>query len=318
MYCPSCGRELKDGSRFCGYCGAKVEEAGQTGQTGQAAPAAQTAPVTSQQPPMAQPAPAPHTPGPLGAAWHDITSSQGWIKRVLLLMAMKCVPVLGTYVVGYNLQWGAAAARGDASPLPRGTFTARTFLMGLFSSVISLFFMLAGSVLWVLNLIPLLGWIAVFVINLFVSAFCSLTLVRMALFDSLREAGELSEIWRTFKGRAGSLVAAACLPGIIVTVAFAVVMVLLVFIMAASLYGGFVQYGMYGSFGLASMIGSVFAIFGSGVILFVLVYIFFSGLTEMWALRAVGHWIAANAPEWPAAAAARADAVDSSPSADAR
>ncbi len=66
--------------------------------------------------------------GCLGAAWHDITSSPGWVKRVLLLMVMNCVPVLNFFAKGYNLQWGAQAARGE-----RHHFVARMGQAGSFA-----------------------------------------------------------------------------------------------------------------------------------------------------------------------------------------
>ncbi len=85
--------------------------------------------------------------GCLGAAWHDITSSPGWVKRVLLLMVMNCVPVLNFFAKGYNLQWGAQAARGDVQPLPRGVFGKKTFLAGVLFAVINLLGGIASAVL---------------------------------------------------------------------------------------------------------------------------------------------------------------------------
>lgn len=266
----------------------------------------------SQTPHQGQPS-VPAQRGCLGAAFHDITTSPGWVKRVLLLMVMKCVPVLSFYASGYNVQWGAQAARGDNSPLPRGTFDKKTFLTGLFMVLLTTLLNIANVWMLALNFIPFVGFVLVFVINLFAGAFYSLAVMRMALYKALGQAFELSEIFRAYKKRIGSLIAAACVPAIIVNVVFVLLLVLILLIMAAvSFAGSSAMYG-YSSYGssmgaLGAMsalsydpVGAVFGIISAlGAMFFVIgaLYLFLSGLAEIWSMRAVGLWVARFVPEW--------------------
>ncbi len=243
--------------------------------------------------------------GCLGEAWHDITSSPGWVKRVLLLMVMNCVPVLNFFVQGYNLQWGAQAARGDAQPLSRGTFGKKTFLAGLLFAVINLLGGIAGVVLLALNIIPFVGFVIVGIANLLISTFVSLAAMRMMVYRSFGEAFELSELCAKFKKKLGSLFAAACVPGIVVGVLLFLIMTLVMAILIlASMASGSAGYYGYG-YGVSSFaydpVGFMFvflSMFG-GVMLFVFVLALFAyGFADLWSMRAVGHWVARNAPEW--------------------
>lgn len=268
----------------------------------------------SQTPHQGQP-PAAAQRGCLGAAFHDIVSSPGWVKRVLLLMVMKCVPILSFYASGYNVQWGARAARGDNAPLPKGVFDRKTFLTGLFMALLTTLLNIANVWMLALNFIPFIGFILVFVINLFAGALYSLAVMRMALYKALGQAFELSEIFRAYKKRIGSLLAAACVPAIIVNVVFVLVLVLILVIIAAVSFAGssttygypsYGGYGMYGGLGAMSMlsydpVGAVLGIISSlGVMFFVIgaLFFFFNGLAEIWSMRAVGLWVARFAPEW--------------------
>lgn len=265
----------------------------------------------SQTPHQGQP-PMPVQRGCLGAAFHDIISSPGWIKRVLLLMVMKCVPILSFYASGYNVQWGAQAARGSNAPLPKGVFDRKTFLTGLFMALLTTLLNIANVWMLALNFIPFIGFVLVFVINLFAGAFYSLAVMRMAVYKALGQAFELSEIFCAYKRRIGSLLAAACVPAIIVNVVFVLVLVLILLIMAAvsfagsSMAYGYSGYGGYGGLGAMSMlsydpVGAVLGIVSAlGVMFFVIgaLFFFFNGLAEVWSMRAVGLWVARFAPEW--------------------
>lgn len=264
-------------------------------------PAFSTSPVAAAYPSAPQ--------GCLGAAWHDITSSPGWVKRVLLLMVMNCVPVLNFFAQGYNLQWGAQAARGDAQPLPRGVFGKKTILAGLLFAAINLLGGIAGVVLLAFNVIPFVGFIIVGIANLLIGTFVSLAAMRMMVYRSFGEAFELSELCAKFKKSFGSLFAAACVPGIIAGVLLflimALVMAVLILVSMAGGSAGYYGYGYGYGYGASSFaydpVGFMFmllSMFG-GVMLFAFVLALFAyGFADLWSMRAVGHWVARNAPEW--------------------
>lgn len=243
--------------------------------------------------------------GCLGAAWHDIASSPGWVKRVLLLMVMNCVPVLNFFAQGYNLQWGAQAACGDAQPLPRGVFGKKTILAGLLFAAINLLGGIAGVVLLAFNIIPFVGFIIVGIANLLIGTFVSLAAMRMMVYRSFGEAFELSELCAKFKKSFGSLFAAACVPGIIAGVLLFLIMALVMAaLVLASMAGGSAGYYGYG-YGASSFaydpVGFTFVLlsmFGGAMLFAFVLALFAYGFADLWSMRAVGHWVARNAPEW--------------------
>ena len=343
MNCPHCLAETSPEAKFCGKCGTKLDNvigAATPETAGAPTPAAPTpeascytAAAPADEPRYAtatpygapQQAPTGAVPGGadrsqgvqaqalrgcLGEAWHDITSSPGWVKRVLLLMVMNCVPVLNFFAQGYNLQWGAEAACGRAGALPRGAFGKKTFLAGLLFMVINLLGGIAGVVLLAFNLIPFVGFIVVGIGNLLISTFVALAAMRMMVYRSFGEAFELSSLFTKFKGGLGSLFAAACVPGIIAGVLVFLVMVLVMAVMViASMAGTPAGYCGYGASSLIYGFGyhgydpvgtavALLSMFGGVTLLIFVLALFSYGFADLWSTRAVGHWVARNAPEW--------------------
>lgn len=330
MNCPNCGVFVKEGSKFCGTCGTKLEVV-EAVETPVQPSAPEPAPNTAQaynsgasfggaapySAPTPNPAPVYSAPqqnmyrqeGCLGAAWRDITSSAGWIKRMLLLAIMNCVPVLNFFVAGYSAKWGANVASGVREPLPTGNFTKHTFIVGVFISLLNILMIIANIWLFVLNFIPLIGFIIVFIVNLFASAFFALAVMRMTIRRKLGAAFDLSEIMKRYKTRVGSLVASAVVPGIITTIVFALVAMLILLICSGIAMRGI---GMYGGSSYSSMmymfadmsynpVGAAIALVSAlGVVIFILValYLFLDAFANVWSMRAVGHWVSQNAPQW--------------------
>lgn len=89
-----------------------------TAQTVPPAQAASTAQVGAQYQQVPQPnsyaaqARPVYAKGCVGAAWSDITSSQGWFKKILLLGLIMCVPILNFYVIGYCMRWARQLVLG--------------------------------------------------------------------------------------------------------------------------------------------------------------------------------------------------------------
>ena len=309
MFCPHCGKPVADGTKFCGNCGQPVgaREVPTSEAQSVAAPATEPGPAPTagpeaegtQSPYQPQPMPVvpPQQPGCLGSAWHDITSSPNWVRRILLLMVMRCVPVLGFHVTGYGLEWSADAARGSVSAqLPQGNFSTRTFLTGLFAAILGLLFGIANVWLLALAAIPVLGWVISIAVLVFGSALYTLACVRMALFGRFGQAFQLSDLFSAYKRGVGSLVAAVVLPGVIVNAIYFLVVLLFggatVGLSLTSLHGS--------TYGVTHMASPVGVLFGLGALFVVLCLIgqFLNGFAEIWSFRAAGIWVRRNAPEW--------------------
>ena len=43
---------------------------------------------------------------------------------------------------------------------------------------------------------------------------------------------------------------------------------------------------------------ALISVFGVLTLVLVALYFFVNGLAEIWSMRAVGHWVARNAPDW--------------------
>lgn len=318
MKCSICGAELKDGAQFCGSCGNKVVVESVVTEPAPAAAnqaystAASTAPTYNTTASNGYGAPAQQTyrqEGCLGAGWRDITSSPGWFKRLLLLAIMNCVPVLNFFVTGYCVKWGADVAGGKRETLPRGNFCKHTFVVGLLAYVLNVLLTIANLWLYAINAIPFIGFIISFVINLFASAFLSLAIMRMAVRRRFGAAFDLSEIMRRYKTRVGSLLASAVVPGIITTAIFVIIALLVLFICAGIAVATFntgsaASYSnlMYLLNGFAyNPVGSAIAIastLGILIVILVALFLFLNAFANVWSMRAVGHWVAQNAPQW--------------------
>ncbi len=266
----------------------------------QAAPAAQPAP-TYQQPSYQ----AVKEPTCFGEAWRDITSSAGWLKRVLLLMLMKCIPILGFYVSGYCLQWGADAARGTNSPIPKGTFGKGTILAGIFYWILGIIVTLASIWFYILGSIPFVGWIITLVAVIMLDAFLALMGMRMMMFEAFGQSFELSAIFKAYRHKTWNLIVAAELPRIIMIAIFAVIALIVGLIAGmAVLFGGasFIDaayaYSTTGNTDVFGMVIALLAAFGVAIFILLFVYLFLSGFAEVWSLRSVGHWVNRYAPEW--------------------
>ncbi len=290
MYCSHCGKKNADESLFCVECGCPLKK---TAVADAARPAAA----------VGMPAEYVVPKGCVGQAWSDITNSPNWIKRVLTLMLMNCVPVLNFFAVGYGLQWGAQAAKGEPKPLSAGAFNKKTFVLGLIVVLLDILLAVATIVFGVLSFIPILGAILLVAINLLASAFCELAKMRAGVTGKLGSAFDLSELFRAYRKNLGGLFAAAIVPQLICGVVIVVVVIVLVFLAGLSGYAAYTDfldydygYGYghsYPAYGVGYL-GGAFAL----VIVAAVLALFIDGLGMLWAMRAVGHWAHRNEPQW--------------------
>lgn len=309
MFCNSCGKEIADGAKFCGGCGAVVGAADQGATAGNAAPN-YSAPANNAAPAHSAPTQQPVAQkGILATAWNDITSSDGWVKRLFLLMAMNCVPILNLFVEGYLIDWAADAARGNNNVLPKENFDRRIFLKGLFVVILSFLYSIAVGILFFIGMIPFIGAVIGFVISLFTNPILYLMLVRMSVREKFWAAFDMSEIWRRYKTGVGSLVGATFLPAFIINLIFFIIVAIIVGIIIMVTMSGFSSMGYYGrggfgympSGGFEGIFGMLFgaiAVLGIFAVIFVLLFIFINTLASIWTQRAVGIWVSRYAPDW--------------------
>ena len=161
----------------------------------------------------------------------------------------------------------------------------------------------ATIVFGVLSFIPILGAILLVAINLLASTFCELAKMRVGVTGKLGSAFDLSELFRAYRKNLGGLFAAAIVPQLICGVVVVVVIIVLVFLAGLSGYAAYTDFLDYGhgygygysfpSYGVGYL-GGAFAL----VIVAVVLALFIDGLGMLWAMRAVGHWVHRNEPQW--------------------
>lgn len=256
-------------------------------------------------PPMQPSAAAQPQRGVLGQAWHDLTSSEGWFGRVFVLILMNLVPVLGWYVSGYMLQWGASAGDGSEG-LPRRSFSRSTLWLGFLYAVVGIIGALATASLFYVAAVPVLGAIFLICWGVVVSVYTTLAGVRMAIKGNFGAAFDLSDILEAFKRDPWGAIVAVFVPGLISAVVVCVVVMIFMGVAAGSMYAS--SYYLYGSgagsyygYGLAnpfSALGSFLGVLGPAIVIVALVAVFASTFAQLWSVRAVGLWIDRNAPEW--------------------
>lgn len=370
MYCMHCGTQNTENSKFCAKCGSPLEEAGnaatpQNAVEGQVAaseeasvagaavegssvaqpaaepvaqPAAQQASAsaygaTPTPAPVPAPAPATAQEGVIGAAWNDIKSSPGWLKHVLMLCLIGCVPIMNFAVDGYCIRWGRDLAFGKRSPLPKTIFKKKEISTGFFaylvafalSFALTIVVMAISSLLSGIASIPSITFgiivsglltVAAFLFSLLVYGPCiNASVMRMSIVGFLESGFNFRKVFDAFKKAPGGLIGASVLPRLIVGFVAVIVIGIIVAIVIGIAVGigsaavnGASSYYPYGGYGYGGGFRSIDALFGlfSGaatilIFFFVAIYILasmFNVFATLLTYRAIGHWAARNAPEW--------------------
>lgn len=318
MFCAKCGTQNVDDAAFCLNCGAPMS------------PDAEE-PIRSSATQGYKPASAPERPqrpaveGNIGAAWRDITNSDGWLKKVAMLLLIGCVPILNIAVEGYGIRWARELSFGQRAGLPGRVFKKREISTGFFAWLVRLglglaFFLAAAIVTLLLSSLfgvvnrtagevvfsILFVALAIFFV-FFYSPVVDASVMRMAVVGYLEAGFNFKEAWRAFRSNMGGLIGASIIPRLVVGIAGVVVVLLIVFIenmiagagaRALSSDPTSLLYTMNSSRALGSFIGSMgFGLLFFQVILFVLTSMF-NVFSMLFTHRAVGHWVARTAPEW--------------------
>lgn len=271
----------------------------------------------------AQTVSAPRQPGAIARAWTDITSQQGWWKRVLLLMIMGIVPFLNFFVAGYLLKWATETTNKAPQGLPRHRFDGKTFVWGFFFTVLSLIIGVAMLVVCLyLNCIVFIGAIIAWFFSVFAAGFTYLAGMRMVARDRFSAAFDLSQAFEIIKRDKWHFFLAVFLPGLatVLLILAVIVIITTIFLSAnannllnlfSGLSGFGSAYGSYGSSALNSyghyyssqpnMVASVLGILAGGGIAATVAIVLVGAIAtfgQIWVVRSVAQWVCDVAPEW--------------------
>ena len=165
------------------------------------------------------------------SSWKMLTRDKGWLKPLLVIALVSWIPLLGQIVVlGYGLEWARLTAWGvDAAPKQRGVDYKKMLATGGIAFLIALLvnIVLGGVVLLVLRIvyqatsssvgfvdfvlgglvstvigvffdgeIPLLPFVLLYVVNIFVEALILAAQLRATLYDSFGAGWRLDRIFQ--------------------------------------------------------------------------------------------------------------------------
>ena len=301
MYCSACGSFNDERDQYCRSCGAALS--GPVGSPGGYAP------------PQA-------VEGTVSAAWRDITTTQGWLKKVLLLCVLGCVPVLNFGIEGFALRWSRDLMMGAREVMPKQVFRKKEILTGfrawlarlaytsgygivallatlLVSGFFGLFSYEAAAAMGVLCMVVFgLGY-ALFLVPLQCAA-----IMRMTTVDYLEGSLNLGKIFAGYKRSIGGIMASSLLPIIIVGfIQFILYMLFMVIIMAVGAGSPDMMEGFIYGYGYGYALNGLFSA-GAGVLFLVallgIIMSMLSVFSMLFCWRAVGHWAARFVPEWAA------------------
>lgn len=346
MLCPQCGTENREDSAYCRHCGTRIAmaaDAAQADASGAAAnaggyanaseprrnPGAQD-PFGQQPPQSANPYTGPQgderfagqagqpyrqppvsAGGCIGAAWRDVTSSEGWMGKACLLGIVNAVPILNWVVMGYILRWARQLSGGIHMPMPKGLFVDRAFTTGFFAAVVgALFWVVSWVVGFIVGWVPLIGSLAALVLGVLVSLFADAAIIRMAIVDRLGAAFDFGRIWRAYKRALGSLFCASLVPTIVAALVMMVLIVVFLMIAGAIIGSSAAVVSLYAPHHAIKELAGLPALFiasgGIGaVVLMVVLWVLCAmvlAVAQLVSYRAVGHWAARVSPDWGAEA----------------
>lgn len=255
--------------------------------------------------------------GCLAQAWDDITESEGWVKRILMLGLVNVVPILNFFVPGFAMQWARQLPLDKVDGMPTKIFRDGALLQGFYAFVVMLVVGVVASVVCgILGFVPVLGAVVGVAVSLLLAMFAQFALMRIAISQNLVSGFSVKAIAKAvFTNRFGKMFCATLLPGLIVGAASAFVCgsVLVVFGMNSitSLFDS-IQYAqqmqqmaqmnpMMQMFGYSNPWPSVVSQAMGLVPLFFVVYLiamFLNALSTVLTLRATSHYVTRYHHDW--------------------
>lgn len=244
--------------------------------------------------------------GCLSAGWADLKASPDYVKRLLLLGLIMCVPVLNFVVAGYLLLWAREVPFGGRTPLPQKMVTGQTFEYGFYAFVLSLIGAIVGGIVGgILGFIPILGGLLGLAVTLAVSVAVMLMQMRMIMAMNLGAAFDVKDLWEKGKRKGGELLLVTLVPSIVMGVIIAVLS--FVVMMPCIMLGiGGAMPAMAGMSSVAEpTFGQAMALLGAmggplviGVLVIYVVACIGEVIASALSYRALGHWVGRYASDW--------------------
>lgn len=298
MFCPKCGKQNLDSSSFCQFCGSQI-----------GVPQQQSAPQQQMQP---------RVEGVLSAAWSDIVSTPGWLKKIIVLAICNVIPFLGYGVTGYAEQWGCEVVRGKREAMPDQYFNNKNFLTGIFEYIIfaaygAIIFVASLVVGGIFGLIPVLGVLIILAIIVFIwfwNSYVALCSMKSALSLDLGQGFSTKKLTNAYFRGIGGVFVSYFVPSLICGIICFILILIFIAIFMSIAAAGTSSVMQLASSPMSSdvvgnSIGAITGLATAGGITFVifLLLIFFivfvmAGFEKVLRYRALGHWIARNVPEF--------------------
>ena len=297
MICPTCNSMLPDNAKFCGVCGNPVAQQAY-GQHHVSENAYQ-----NQQPQVPHDYIMPDPTNAVSQALSDIRSTPRWVRRIMLLAAMKFLPILGFFETGYALKWATTAWKNIPRDMPRYAFNKDEFLTGLFFWVIGILAQIGTGWLAICNIIPIAGTILWIVLMCQAFVFSSLAALRMAAYGRFGAAFDMSKIFEKLRLKSTGLYKAYFIPWLIclgIIIGLFVVAFIISALIGMALYSDLNNAISNHNFFMTFLISATRAIWVTLIlgITVGLVSLFVATLTEIWAFRALGYWLGYYAFDW--------------------
>lgn len=297
MYCSYCGSNNSEGNKFCLNCGKPLD--------GKTAPAQHVATAASAPAQAPAPAPAPVThpyaKGCFASAWEDVRSTDGWMKKVLLLGLIMLVPILNFFVTGYAVSWAKEIACGKRAAMPKKIFADGNFATGFFVAVLGALFVVALYVCAVLVIwIPVIGLVAICCLAVFGAMMVAVCALRIGMSGRLTAGFDFSSVWQACSGNWGALFCASIVPGFVISIVGYIVALVLLFVagLLVGINAASLPYLFGSAYGYTAFSAGTVVI----LVLFLLADLYITltttALTVVVEYRAVGHWVNRTAPNW--------------------
>lgn len=259
-------------------------------------------------PPAVQP---PAAKGPAGKAWDDFKRSSHKGSIILKLALFQFIPFLGSMVLrGYMYTWAKEQALGKSDPMPGkivrpGVLDSGLYVFGvntILTVILALVGYIIGAIFGAINL-AVLGIVLILVLQVFVTPLIELLNLRTAICGCVRSGLKFSHAWNMFTspGKAGSLMGAYWIPGLLgglVVILLYVIFVAIAVALGAAAVSSFesILTGDVSPAVLGSIVVSVFPL----LIIFLFGVFYVSTSVYLVVARAIGYWIEDFRPaEWP-------------------